>query len=128
MVVLPTKRQCLITKTRSCNIQKFFCCCKNENFHWKIFDIFLIFAQNIDGGYTVEPLWRGGSSPRRFYRVPTIYGLEQNIEKIGILLCPPVLLDKSGVQGDKHFTDMFSWYDGHSIVAAEANVTATDLA
>ena len=22
--------------------------CKNENFHWKNFDIFLIFAQNID--------------------------------------------------------------------------------
>ena len=43
--------------------------CKNENFHWKNFDIFLIFAQNIDCGYTLtlEP-------PRR---VPTIYALEQ---------------------------------------------------
>ena len=30
-------------------------CCENENFHWKIFDIFLIFAQNIDCGYTLEP-------------------------------------------------------------------------
>ena len=28
---------------------------KNENFHWKIFAIFLIFAQNIDCGYTLEP-------------------------------------------------------------------------
>ena len=28
---------------------------KNENFHPKIFDIFLIFAQNIDCGYTLEP-------------------------------------------------------------------------
>ena len=27
---------------------------KNENFHSKIFDIFLIFAQNIDCGYTLE--------------------------------------------------------------------------
>ena len=28
---------------------------KNENFHWKNFDIFLTFAQNIDCGYTLEP-------------------------------------------------------------------------
>ena len=28
---------------------------KIENFQWKIFDIFLIFAQNIDCGYTLEP-------------------------------------------------------------------------
>ena len=36
--------------------------CKNENFHWKNLDIFLIFAQNIDCGYTLEPPWRGGSN------------------------------------------------------------------
>ena len=36
--------------------------CKNENFHWKKFDIFLIFAQNIDCGYTLEPPQRGGSN------------------------------------------------------------------
>ena len=36
--------------------------CKNENFHRKIFDIFLIFAQNIDCGYTLEPPRRGGSN------------------------------------------------------------------
>ena len=29
--------------------------CKNDNFQMKIFDIFLIFAQNIDNGYTLEP-------------------------------------------------------------------------
>ena len=28
---------------------------KNENFQQKTFDIFLIFAQNIDCGYTLEP-------------------------------------------------------------------------
>ena len=33
--------------------------CKNENFQWEKFDIFLIFAQNIDCGYTLEP-------PRRY--------------------------------------------------------------
>ena len=29
--------------------------CKNVNFQMKIFNIFLIFAQNIDCGYTIEP-------------------------------------------------------------------------
>ena len=36
--------------------------CKNEKFHWKNSDIFLIFAQNIDCGYTFEPPRRGGSN------------------------------------------------------------------
>ena len=36
--------------------------CKNEKFHWKNFDIFLTFAQNIDCGYTLEPPRRGGSN------------------------------------------------------------------
>ena len=36
--------------------------CKNDNFQMKIFDIFLIFAKNIDCGYTLEPLPRGGSN------------------------------------------------------------------
>ena len=29
--------------------------CKNDNFQMKFFDIFLIFAQNIDRGYMLEP-------------------------------------------------------------------------
>ena len=29
--------------------------CKNENFHWINFDFFLIFAQNLDCGNTLEP-------------------------------------------------------------------------
>ena len=36
--------------------------CKNENFQMKIFDIFLIFAQNIDCRFTLEPPQRGGSN------------------------------------------------------------------
>ena len=36
--------------------------CKNENFQWKNLDIFLIFAQNIDCGNTLEPPRRGGSN------------------------------------------------------------------
>ena len=37
---------------------------KNENFQslWKLFDIFLIFAQNIDCGFTLEPPRPGGSN------------------------------------------------------------------
>ena len=29
--------------------------CKNDNFYFTILDFFLIFAQNIDCGYTLEP-------------------------------------------------------------------------
>ena len=63
---------------------------KNENFQKKKMDVFLIFAQNIDGGYTLEPPQRGGSNE---------YPQSRHT---------PVLLYKSGVQGGKHYTDMFS--------------------
>ena len=40
-----------------------FLSCKNRKKNQKkIFDIFLIFAQNIDCGYTLEPPRRGGSN------------------------------------------------------------------
>ena len=57
----------------------------------KIFDIFLIFAQNRDCGYTLEPPHRGGSNeyPQSMF--------EAKIRKIGIPLNTPVLLYKSGV-------------------------------
>ena len=51
-----------ITKTCLCNIQRFFYVVKNENFVRKKKDIFLIFAQNIDCGYTLEPPREGGSN------------------------------------------------------------------
>ena len=35
---------------------------KNENFQYKFCFIFLIFAQNINCGYTLEPPRRGGSN------------------------------------------------------------------
>ena len=44
-----------ITITRPCNIQQYFTAVKNVNFQVKFFNIFLIFAQNIDCGYTLEP-------------------------------------------------------------------------
>ena len=51
-----------ITKTCPCNKQRLFELKKNENCQQKNFDILLIFAQNIDCGYTLEPPWRGGSN------------------------------------------------------------------
>ena len=56
------KHTCIIRKTCPCNKQIFFCDLKIENFQLKNFDIFLIFAQNIDCGYTLEPPQRGGSN------------------------------------------------------------------
>ena len=52
----------VITKTHPCDILRYFLALKIENFQLKIFDIFLILAQNIDCGYTLEPPWRGGSN------------------------------------------------------------------
>ena len=51
-------------KTRPCNIQRFLKLLKNENVQKRIFDIFLIFAQNIDCGYMLEPPPRVEPPPR----------------------------------------------------------------
>ena len=75
---------------------------KIENFHWKSFDICLIFAQNIDCEYTLEPPRRGGSN-----EYPQFMFWSKN-KKIGIPLHTPVLLYKSGVYGGIYFTDMLS--------------------
>ena len=56
-------RLSIITKTRPMRYNAIFHGCKNVNFQMKNYNIFLIFAQNIDCGYTLE--------------VPTIYVLEQ---------------------------------------------------
>ena len=47
----------------------FFHCCKNDNFHMKKCDIFHIFAQNIDRGYSLEPPQSGGANehPRSMF-------------------------------------------------------------
>ena len=44
-----------ITKTCPCNVLQCFNAVKMLNFQMKNCDIFLIFAQNIDCGYTLEP-------------------------------------------------------------------------
>ena len=48
-------------KTCPCNIQRFFSPVKIE-ISLDFLNIFLIFAQNIDCGYTLEPPRRGGSN------------------------------------------------------------------
>ena len=71
-------------------------------FQKKIFKIFLIFAQNIDCGCTLEPPRRGGSNEYP----QSMFGAK--IRKIDIPLHTPVLLYKSGVLVGIHHTDMFS--------------------
>ena len=60
-----TQNACVIMKTCPCNIQRIFSVLKIENFLWKIFNIFLIFAQNTDCENMIEPP-----------RLPTIYVLK----------------------------------------------------
>ena len=50
---LPEKKT-TIAITRLCNILRFFTAEKKDNFQMKNCDIFLIFTQNIDCGYTLE--------------------------------------------------------------------------
>ena len=66
---------------------------KSVKFHRFFLDIFLIFAQNIDCGYMLEPPRPGGSN-----EYPQSMFWSKNT-KIGIPLdaCTPVLLYKSGV-------------------------------
>ena len=49
-------------KTCPCNLLQFFTAVKKDNFQIKNYDVFLIFAQNIDDGYTLEQPQRGGSN------------------------------------------------------------------
>ena len=76
----------IITKTRPCNIQRFFSFVKIENFLGKKLILFLIFAQNICCGYTLEPP-----------RPPSMF--KAKIRKIGIPLHTPVFLYKVGLRG-----------------------------
>ena len=64
-----------------------FLALKIENFLPKVFDIFLIFAQNIDCGHTLERRRRGGSNeyPKSMFWI-------KNKKKRGIPLHTPVLL------------------------------------
>ena len=65
-------------------------------------DIFLIFAQKIKGGFTLEPPYRGV--------LTSTHNLSfgGKTRKIGIPLHTLVLRYKSGVQVGTHYTEMFS--------------------
>ena len=49
--------------------------CKNDNFQIKYCNIFHVFAQNIDCGYTLEPPHVGGSN---VYPQPMFYSKKKN--------------------------------------------------
>ena len=79
---------------------------KKLKFHWKIFDIFLIFAQNIDAVLTSTHNLCFGAEAVLTSTHNLCFGAK--IRKIGIPLHTPVLLHKSGVYWGIHSTDMFS--------------------
>ena len=68
--------------------------CKNDNFQMKIFDIFLIFAQNIDCGYTLEPPQRGGSN-----EYPQSMFWSKNKKNMYTRVNPTFSIQKWGVRG-----------------------------
>ena len=74
---------------------------KNENFQWKFFDVFLIFAQNIDCGYTLETPHRGGSNE---YPQSMFWSKNKKNRYTCTSATPFFFLYKSGVQGV-----YFSW-------------------
>ena len=74
--------------------------------HWSsgLKDIFLIFTENIGCGYTLEPTCRGGLND---YPQPMFWSESKKNRYTPAYPSSPTY-DKSGVQGGKHFTDMFS--------------------
>ena len=80
-------------KTCPCNDTVIFKIVNNENFQYKMSDIFLIFAQNIDYWYTLEPPRRGGSNE---YPQSMFWG---KIRKIGNPCIPQFFYIKVGFKG-----------------------------
>ena len=89
-------------KTRPCNILQFFHGCKNDNFQMKNGDVFLIFAQNIDCGYTLEPPHLGG-----YNEYPQSMFESKNKKKTEYSCKPQLFYVKMGCKGF-YYTDMFS--------------------
>ena len=81
-------------KTCPCHKQRFFLALKIENFQLKIFDIFLIFARNIDCGYTLEPPRQGGSN-----EYPQSMFLSKNKKKKVCFCIPQFYFIKVGFKG-----------------------------
>ena len=74
-----------------------FLALKIENVQLKSFHIFLIFAQNIDCGYTLEPPQRGGAEAVLTCIHNLCFGAK--IRKIGIPQHTPVFYIKVGFKG-----------------------------
>ena len=85
-------------------IEIFFTFKNDKTFNWKNIDSFDIFAQNIDCGYTLEPLCLGGST--EYLRHSPCF--RAKIRKIGMPLHTPVLLHKSKVEGGIYYMEMLS--------------------
>ena len=88
--------------------------CKNDNFHMKKVDNFLIFAQNIDCGYTLEPPQWGGSNeyPQSMFK-------SKNKKIVYTPVNPNITIWKWGVRGSSlhgHVSMMFCliWLDALS--------------
>ena len=71
------------------------------SYEFFLYFFFLIFVQNIDCGYTLEPPRRGASNE---YQQSMFWSKNK---KIGIPLSTLFSICKSGVQGGIPFTDMF---------------------
>ena len=92
-------------------IDKRFLSFKIENFQLKHFDIFLIFAQNIDCGYTLEPPCRGSS-----YEYPqSMFWSKNKKNRVGLPRIPQFFYIKVGFKGvyisRTCFLDV--WNEGH---------------
>ena len=83
---------------------KIFKVVKMKIFNKKIFDIFLIFDQNIDCGYTLKPPRRGCSTEYP----QSMSGSKNKKKKKKVPLHTPILIYKMGVLGGIYFMDMFS--------------------
>ena len=77
-----------------------FHCCKNVHFQMKYFNIFLIFAQNIDCGYRLKPpqspqsmFWR--KNKKKYPCKPQVYYI-----KVG---CKGVFVTRTCFRGVVHF-------------------------
>ena len=112
-------RYVCIAKSCSCNIQFFPRVVKTENCQKKCFDSFLIFAQNIDCGYTLEPPRRGGSNeyPQSVFWI--------KIRKIGLPLHTSVLLYKVEFMGYSLHRMSVRLFQGNILQSCQDGVTTS---
>ena len=104
----------VITKTCLFQYTEYFTT-QTENFRIKIFNIFLISAQNIDCGYSLEPPRWGGSN-----EYPQAMFLSRN-KKNNVYPCKPQFYYiKVGFKGGQNFIGMFSWWKLNLLLSLKA--------